>query len=319
MIKIENLVKKFGDKKVIDDISFKVSKGEIFGIVGKSGVGKSTVLRCINGLEEPTSGDVFVLDKNIALLKENEKRQIAKEIAMVFQTFNLLNQKTAFENVSLPMEIWGYDKKYIKERAQELLNLVGLKGKENQKPRTLSGGEKQRVGIARALSLDPKILLSDEATSALDPKTTKEILKLLKDINEKLGITIIVVTHEMEVVKEICERVCIMEAGKILDMGNVDDLFLKPKSPLKTLLGEDEFSLLPEGNNIEIFFTKEYSKEAIITKMAKSLDVDFSIIGGKLEKFGDNTLGSLIINVKDKDKQNILNYLKKIDILWEEK
>lgn len=319
MIKIENLVKKFGDKKVIDDISFKVSKGEIFGIVGKSGVGKSTVLRCINGLEEPTSGDVFVLDKNIALLKENEKRQIAKEIAMVFQTFNLLNQKTAFENVSLPMEIWGYDKKYIKERAQELLNLVGLKGKENQKPRTLSGGEKQRVGIARALSLDPKILLSDEATSALDPKTTKEILKLLKDINEQLGITIIVVTHEMEVVKEICERVCIMEAGKILDMGNVDDLFLKPKSPLKTLLGEDEFSLLPEGNNIEIFFTKEYSKEAIITKMAKSLDVDFSIIGGKLEKFGDNTLGSLIINVKDKDKQNILNYLKKIDILWEEK
>ncbi len=319
MIKIENLVKKFGDKKVIDDISFKVSKGEIFGIVGKSGVGKSTVLRCINGLEEPTSGDVFVLDKNIALLKENEKRQIAKEIAMVFQTFNLLNQKTAFENVSLPMEIWGYDKKYIKERAKELLNLVGLKGKENQKPRTLSGGEKQRVGIARALSLDPKILLSDEATSALDPKTTKEILKLLKDINEQLGITIIVVTHEMEVVKEICERVCIMEAGKILDMGNVDDLFLKPKSPLKTLLGEDEFSLLPEGNNIEIFFTKEYSKEAIITKMAKSLDVDFSIIGGKLEKFGDNTLGSLIINVKDKDKQNILNYLKKIDILWEEK
>ena len=319
MIKIENLIKKFGEKKVIDDISFKVSKGEIFGIVGKSGVGKSTVLRCINGLEEPTSGDVFVLDENIALLKENEKRQIAKEIAMVFQTFNLLNQKTAFENVSLPMEIWGYDKKYIKERAQELLNLVGLKGKENQKPRTLSGGEKQRVGIARALSLDPKILLSDEATSALDPKTTKEILKLLKDINEKLGITIIVVTHEMEVVKEICERVCIMEAGKILDMGNVDDLFLKPKSPLKTLLGEDEFSLLPEGNNIEIFFTKEYSKEAIITKMAKSLEVDFSIIGGKLEKFGDNTLGSLIINVKDKDKENILNYLKKIDILWEEK
>lgn len=319
MIKIDNLVKKFGDKVVIDDISFKVFKGEIFGIVGKSGVGKSTVLRCINGLEEPTSGDVFVLGQNISSLKESEKREMAKEIAMVFQSFNLLNQKTALENVALPMEIWGYDKKYIKKRSKDLLNLVGLKGKENQKPRTLSGGEKQRVGIARALSLDPKILLSDEATSALDPKTTKEILKLLKDINEKLGITIVVVTHEMEVVKEICERVCIMEAGKILDMGNVDDLFLKPKSPLKTLVGEDEFSLLAEGNNIEIFFTKEYAKESIITKMAKSLNVDFSIIGGKLEKFGENTLGSLIINVKDQDKDAILNYLKEINILWEEK
>lgn len=319
MIKVRNLVKKFGEKTVIDDISFDISKGEIFGIVGKSGVGKSTVLRCINGIEKPTSGDLFVLDENIADLNEIKKREMAKEIGMVFQSFNLLNQKTAFENVSLPMEVWGYEKKHIKKRVEELLNLVGLKGKENQKPRTLSGGEKQRVGIARALSLDPKILLSDESTSALDPKTTKEILKLLKDINKNLGITIIVVTHEMEVVKEICERVCIMEAGKILDMGNVDDLFLKPKSSLKTLLGEDEYTLMPEGNNIEIFFTKEYSKDSIITKMAKDLNVDFSIIGGKLEKFGDSTLGSLVINVKDQDKEKILSYLKGINILWEEK
>lgn len=319
MIKIRNLVKKFGEKTVIDDISFDVSKGEIFGIVGKSGVGKSTVLRCINGLEEPTSGDLFVEDENISLLSEDRKRELAKEIGMVFQSFNLLNQKTAYQNVALPMEVWGYDKKYIKERAKELLSLVGLEGKENQKPKTLSGGEKQRVGIARALSLDPKILLSDESTSALDPKTTKEILKLLKDINKNFGITIIVVTHEMEVVKEICEKVCIMEAGKILDIGNVDDLFLKPQSSLKTLLGEDEFNIMPKGNNIEIFFTKEYSKDSIITKMAKTLNVDFSIIGGKLEKFGDNTLGSLVINVKDKDKNDILNYLQNINIQWEEK
>lgn len=309
MIEIVNLKKQYGDQSVIKDVSFDIMDGEIFGIVGRSGVGKSTLLRCINALEAISSGDILIDKTSISDLDTEGIRQLRKKISMIFQNFNLLNQKTALENVTLPMEIWEYDKKALIKRAKELLDLVGLSDKYLSKPKSLSGGEKQRVAIARALALDPEILLCDEATSALDPNTTKEILSLLKKINQELKLTIVVVTHQMEVVKDICTRVAVMENGMVSALGNVDELFLNPGKSLKKLIGEDELEVLPKGTNIRMFFTKEFSNQSIITTMAKDLDVNFSIVWGKLENFSGTVLGSLVINIEDKDKERILDYL----------
>ncbi len=309
MIEIKNLVKQYDNLSVIKDVSFSIEKGEIFGIVGRSGVGKSTLLRCINALEPINSGDIIVDGTSIRSLDSDGVRKLRKNVSMIFQNFNLLNQKTALENVTLPMEIWGYDKKELQSRAKELLNLVGLKDKYKSKPRSLSGGEKQRVAIARALALDPEILLCDEATSALDPNTTKEILALLKKINRELGLTLVVVTHQMEVVKDICQRVAVMDGGKVSALGKVEDLFLNPEKSLKKLIGEDELEILPKGINIRIFFTRDYSNQTIITTMSKDLNVDFSIVWGKLENFSGNVLGSLVININPEDKENIESYL----------
>lgn len=309
MIKITNLVKQYKELSVIRDVSFTIEKGEIFGIVGRSGVGKSTLLRCINALEPVNSGDILIDGVSIRSLNDDGVRNLRKKVSMIFQNFNLLNQKSALENVTLPMEIWGYDKNVLKARAKELLDLVGLKDKYSSKPRSLSGGEKQRVAIARALALDPEILLCDEATSALDPNTTKEILALLKKINRELGLTLVVVTHQMEVVKDICQRVAVMEGGNVAAMGRVEDLFLNPEKSLKKLIGEDELEILPKGINIRIFFTKEYSNQTVITNMSQDLSVNFSIVWGKLENFSGNVLGSLVINVKPEDKEKIEQYL----------
>lgn len=317
LIEIVNLEKQYGDQTVIKDVSFKIKNGEVFGIVGKSGVGKSTLLRCINALEPITGGDILIDGTSISSLDTEGIRQLRKKISMIFQNFNLLNQKTALENVSLPMEIWGVEKSKITSRSKELLNLVGLSDKYNSKPKSLSGGEKQRVAIARALSMDPEILLCDEATSALDPNTTKEILSLLKKINEEFKITIVVVTHQMEVVKDICQRVAIMESGMVSALGEVDELFLNPGQSLKKLIGEDELEVLPKGTSIRMFFTKEFSNQSIITNMARELDVNFSIVWGKLENFSGNVLGSLVISIEDKDRDKIIKYLEKIGIALE--
>jgi D-methionine transport system ATP-binding protein len=309
LIEIKNLEKQYDSQEVIKDVSFRIEKGEIFGIVGRSGVGKSTLLRCINALEPFNRGDIIVDGISIGSLDSEGVRRLRKKVSMIFQNFNLLNQKTALENVALPMEIWGYDKKTIQSRAKELLNLVGLSDKYKSKPRSLSGGEKQRVAIARALALDPEFLLCDEATSALDPNTTKEILALLKKINRELGLTLVVVTHQMEVVKDICQRVAVMEGGKVSALGKVEDLFLNPAKSLKKLIGEDEMEILPKGTSIRIFFTKDYSNQAIITNMSRDLNVDFSIVWGKLENFSGNVLGSLVININPADKDQIVSYL----------
>jgi D-methionine transport system ATP-binding protein len=297
MIEINNVNKNFDDFKVLSDVSVKINKGEIFGIIGHSGAGKSTLLRCINGLEGYNSGSIRVLDKEVGELKSLEIRELRKNIGMIFQNFNLLNSISVYQNVALPMEVWGKDKKEIKERVTELLKLVGLESKMKSSPKDLSGGQKQRVAIARALTLKPKILLCDEATSALDPKTTKSVLQLLDEINKKLNITIVVVTHQMEVVKQICHRMAIMEDGIIKCQGTVDELFLRPDETLEKLLGEDE-PIVQNGVNIKIYFSKEISQKSIITSMARELDIDFSINWGKLEKFRDDILGSLIINVE---------------------
>jgi D-methionine transport system ATP-binding protein len=316
LIEVSNLKKIIKDKVILEDISLSIKEGEVFGIVGHSGAGKSTLLRCLNGLESYEEGSIKINDEKIDELSKKQLRILRKDLGMIFQSFNLLKRKNVFQNIALPLEIWGMSKNEINNRVKELLKLVDLEDKAYVKPHNLSGGQKQRVAIARALALEPKILLCDEATSALDPKTTKDILNLLKDINQKLSITIVIVTHQMEVIKEICERVVIMDKGKIKSLGFSEELFLSPDKHLKKLLGENE--VLPkEGVNIKIFFTKELSNESIITTMARELDIDISIVWGKLEKFRENVLGNLVINVSKENKEKICDYLSLKSIVWE--
>jgi len=316
MIKVCGISKSFVAEEVLNNVSFTVDKGDIYGVIGHSGAGKSTLLRCFNGLESYDKGSINIMGKEVKELSLKELREFRKNVGIIFQSFNLISRKNVFENIAFPLEVWGSDKSFIKERVDSLIDLVGLKDKVNSSIRELSGGQKQRVGIARALALNPKILLCDEATSALDPKTTKSILELLRDINNKFNITIIVVTHQMEVVKEICNKFILLEGGEIKSSGITDELFIKPTKEMKTLMGEEE--LLPStGYNIKIFFPKEISKSCVITSIARELNIDFSIVWGRLEKFRDNVMGSLIINTSEENKGKILNYLNEKSIDWE--
>ena len=318
MIKMQNIKKSFGKTEVLKDISLNINEGEIYGLIGHSGAGKSTLLRCINALEDYDEGSLKVMDKEVKLLSEKGKRELRKELGMIFQGFNLLNRKNVFQNISLPLEVWGYDKSFINKRVNELLEIVGLSEKAKSKPAELSGGQKQRVAIARALALEPKILLCDEATSALDPKTTMDILLLLEDINKKLGITIVVVTHQMEVVKQICQKVALLQDGVLVAEDRAEDVFLRPEVSLKRFLGESDDDTLPEeGVNIKLFFPSDSSENALITKMARELNIDFSIVGGKLEKFRDKVLGTLTINIYEKDREEVMKYLSTKDIILE--
>ena len=316
MIKIENLSKFYGDTQILFDINLEVKKGEIFAIVGHSGAGKSTLLRCINGLESYQGGSLKVFDKEIKNLDETQQRHLRRDVGMIFQHFALMARKNVFENVATPLKFWGYKSDETEKRVRELLNLVGLENKAKSYPSELSGGQKQRVAIARALALNPKILLSDEATSALDPNTTNQILELLEKINKELEISVVIVTHEMEVVKSIAKRAILLEGGKIIGSGSIEELFLKPDEKMKEFLGEVE--ILPStGTNIRLFFPKEVAQNSVITHMARSLNIDFNIVWGKLEKLNDNVLGSLVINIDEKDKENVLNYIKQSGVLWE--
>ena len=316
MIKIENLTKFYGDTQILFDVNLEVKKGEIFAIVGHSGAGKSTLLRCINGLESYQGGSLKVFDKEIKNLDEAQQRHLRRDVGMIFQHFALMARKNVFENVATPLKFWGYKSDETEKRVRELLNLVGLESKAKSYPSELSGGQKQRVAIARALALNPKILLSDEATSALDPNTTNQILELLEKINKELDISVVIVTHEMEVVKSIAKRAILLEGGKIIGSGSIEELFLKPDEKMKEFLGEVE--ILPStGTNIRLFFPKEVAQNSVITHMARSLNIDFNIVWGKLEKLNDNVLGSLVINIDEKDKENVLNYIKQSGVLWE--
>jgi D-methionine transport system ATP-binding protein len=335
MINVNGVSKSFSNKAVLKNISLDIEQGDIFGIVGHSGAGKSTLLRCLNGLESYDEGSIKIMGKEIKSLRNNELRELRKNLGMIFQNFNLMSRKNVYDNIALPLEVWSMKdikfslsnmpnyfkerrikKAEIHDRVMNLLKLVGLEDKVNSKIKQLSGGQKQRVGIARALALNPKILLCDEATSALDPKTTKSILQLLIEINKKLNITVVMVTHQMEVVKEICNKAILLEGGEIKDYGNVDELFIKPNEELENLMGEE--ALLPtEGVNIKIFFPKDVSQKSIITSMARELNLDFSIVWGRLEKFRDTVLGSLVINFPEDEKDKIIEYLKGKEITWE--
>ncbi|UTJ06153.1 methionine ABC transporter ATP-binding protein [Arcobacter roscoffensis] len=316
MITIENLNKYYGDVKVLNDISIDIKKGEMFAIVGHSGAGKSTLLRCINGLEDYSDGSLRVNNKEIKSLNKQQLREFRKNIGMIFQHFSLIQRKTVFENVALPMQLWGYSKEEISKKVKELLALVGLDQKLNAYPNQLSGGQKQRVAIARALTLNPDVLLSDEATSALDPNTTTSILNLLKEINEKLNITIVLVTHEMEVVKQIAQKALLLEHGNIIGFDDTEELFLKPDEKMKDFLGETE--VVPnDGVNIKLYFPKDNAYQSFITKMARELDMDFNIVWGKLEEINSHIVGNMVINIKDEDRQVVTNYIKEHDIVWE--
>lgn len=319
MIELKNVKKNFDNLEVLKDISITINDHEIYGIIGQSGAGKSTLLRCINGLVDYQSGEIRVDGELVNLKDKNKLRQMQKNMGMIFQNFNLLNRLDVYENVALPMKFWGIptNTPQAKKKIEGLIELVGLSDKIHVKPRDLSGGQKQRVAIARALVLDPKILLCDEATSALDPAITREILDLLQKINKSMGITIIVVTHQMEVVKQICERVSFLKDGKVLSEGRPEELFVKPIKEVKQFLQEESGHLPDDGVNIQLFFTDESSDEPVITMMARKLNIDFSICWGKLEDFRSNVFGSLVINIKVEDQKKVTDYLDERKVLWE--
>ena len=316
MIEVKGLDKKFGELQVLNDISLNVERGDVFGIVGHSGAGKSTLLRCLNGLESYNGGSVKVMGQEVCELDDHKLKELRREMGMIFQNFSLMNRKNVYENIMFPLEVWGIPKKDAEKRVLDLLDLVGLTEKKNEKIRNLSGGQKQRIGIARALALEPKILLCDEATSALDPKTTISILELLMDINKKLGVTIIVVTHQMEVVKMICNKVVILDGGRIVASGDTDSLFLAPGEELRKLI-TDDYAVIPSGTNIRLMFPREIANESIITSMARELDTNFSVVGGRIERYRETVMGFLIINVSDADLDRVLAWLRENGMFWE--
>ena len=314
MINVQHLQKFYGTREVLHDINFHVAQGEIFGIVGHSGAGKSTLLRCLNGLEPYQGGTVQVKGIEVSKLSPVNLRRLQRDMGMIFQNFNLMARKNVFDNVAFPMELWG--EKNIHDRVMTLLDLVGLGNRAKQRVQSLSGGQKQRVGIARALALNPEILLCDEATSALDPKTTMSILDLLEDINKNLRLTIVIVTHQMEVVKRLCHSLLMLDRGKTVAQGCTEDLFLAPTKEMQTMVN-DEFTIIPGGINIRMMFPREISQKSIITQMARTLNLNFSIVGGKLERYLDDVFGVLIINVRDEDKDAVLDYLEREHLYWQ--
>ena len=307
IISIEHLTKTFQlDGKpfnALSDVSLEVQQGEIFGIIGLSGAGKSTLVRCINLLESPTSGTVLVRGQELTKLSAKELRLARRKISMIFQGFHLLMQRTCLQNVCFPLELQGVAKNKARERALELLRVVGLEEKANSYPAQLSGGQKQRVAIARALATDPDVLLCDEATSALDPKTTHAILELIRDINEKLGITVIVITHQMSVVQEICNRVAILENGEVVEEGTVADVFSNPKADATRNLVYPEMAdsavLADEhGQRVRLIFNGALTaREPLIARMAMDAGVEASILGASTRSVGDRAYGYILLEI----------------------
>lgn len=315
MIELKNITKIYndGDKTVeaVKDASLKVKDGEILGVIGYSGAGKSTLVRCINLLERPTGGEVMVDNKDLTKLSPKELRKVREKIGMIFQHFNLMARRNVFDNVAYPLKGKGLSKKDIAKKVSSLLELVGLKDKTLAYPSQLSGGQKQRVAIARALANDPEVLLCDEATSALDPETTHSILKLIKEINEKLGLTIVIITHQMEVVKEICQRVIVMEKGKIVEEGDIIQIFTNPKANMTKrfmstvfhydkvyeLIESKEFANQFLENDIvtRLSFVGSSADEAFVSKISRKFKVDASIISGNIEIIQGIPIGNLII------------------------
>lgn len=316
MIEITNLEKYYGNNKILNGVNLSINKGEIFGLAGRSGTGKSTLLRCINGLEKYSSGSLKVEGTELADLDDESLRKLRKGLGMVFQSFSLLDRLSVYENIAIPMRCWSYDRKVIDKKVKELLDVVGLSEKINSKARDLSGGQKQRVAIARALTLDPSILLCDEATSALDPKSTQSILELLREINKKYDITIVIVTHEMSVIRSICDNIAILEGGVVKATGTVEDIFRERPESLKNLVGSRTYSIPKTGKNIEIQYSRLNGNRPIISNLARDLDIEFSIVGGDMESFKGNPISSIVINIKDNEAKIVEEYLDTNDIYW---
>lgn len=317
MIKISNLTKKYNNDVVaLNGVTLSVDKGDIYGIIGLSGAGKSTLVRCINLLEQPTSGTIEIDGVDLTKLSKKDLRVKRKEISMIFQNFNLLQQKNVLQNVLFPLQISNNDKQYSLKKAKDLLKMVDLSDKLDSYPSQLSGGQKQRVAIARALACDPKVLLCDEPTSALDPQTTASILQLLKTINQKLNITIIMITHQMSVVEKICNKVAILSEGKVAESGQVNEVFSNPKSLAAKLLVfpegfDDILSISSSKKMIRIVFDgQKVTEKPIIALMSQQTGVLASISYASTKSIGGKLYGSMILTVDDTSQlTKVLDYL----------
>lgn len=318
LIELNQVSKTFLVKKqslqAVKEVSLTVEKGDIYGIVGYSGAGKSTLVRLLNGLEIATSGSVVVDGENVESLKAKELRDFRKNIGMIFQHFNLLWSRTVSENIQLPLELAGVKKAQRQQKAAELIELVGLQGREDAYPSQLSGGQKQRVGIARALANDPKLLLCDEATSALDPQTTDEVLELLLAINQKLNLTIVLITHEMNVIRKIANKVAVMEQGRVVEEGAVAEVFrhpqqavtkrfvqqdLNPEEDLREVLSEF-IEANPQGTFMTLSFAEDNANEPIISQAIRQFDVDINVVSGKVQTTKDAAFGALTVMITGK-------------------
>jgi D-methionine transport system ATP-binding protein len=317
MILLKNVSKTYyskdGKVEAVKNVNLHVEPGKIVGIIGYSGAGKSTLIRCINLLEKPTSGEVIVSNKDLTKLSPRELRKSREKIGMIFQHFNLMRSRNVFHNVAYPLKGKGLSKDQIKEKVESLLNLVGLSDKVKAYPSQLSGGQKQRVAIARALANDPQVLLCDEATSALDPETTHSILALLKEINEKLGLTIVLITHQMEVVKEICHEVAVMDEGEVVEEGSIVQIFAEPKAQMtknfvSTIFKYDKIYELLNNNSFigqlteeeiiaKISFVGQNTGQAFISKLSRKFKVDASILFGNIEIIQQIPVGNLIVKL----------------------
>ena len=319
IIEIRSLSKTFGsgDNQVsaLKDVSIGIQPGEIFGIIGLSGAGKSTLVRCINLLERPDQGKVLFHGMDLMGLKEKELRLQRRKISMIFQSFNLLDQRTSLDNICFPLELQGVPKKEARKRALELLETVGLPDKANAYPVQLSGGQKQRIAIARALASDPEVLLCDEATSALDPQTTDSILKLLQKINRERGITVIIITHDMSVIEQICHRVAILDHGDVAEIGAVEDVFSNPKSDAGRRLVSPEGAALPlstwQGPVARIAFKGNASADPIIASLALDLGIKVSILGADTRNVDGKAFGTMLVSLpEDPDRRKtVMEYL----------
>lgn len=329
MIELLNVTKSFKTKnktiQALADVSLTVEKGEIFGVIGTSGAGKSTLIRCVNLLERPNAGKVIVDNIELTKLSDAQLTLERRKIAMIFQHFNLLSSRTVFDNIAFPLELEGKSKSEIREKVNGLLELVGLNEKAKDYPANLSGGQKQRVAIARALANDPKVLLCDEATSALDPATTKSILKLLKSINQKLNLTILLITHEMEVIKTICDKVAVIDHGKLAEQGNVEQIFTNPRQEITKgfiqsslnielpSVYQNSLSSVDSGNSnplVKFMLTGNNDQSFVISNLFEKFQVKAKVISAQLEYVGNLSFGVLLVELQGKNINEALAYLE---------
>src|SRR5699024_404458 len=336
MIDIRQVTKVFKTKKqnitAVDKVDLHIKEGEIFGIIGYSGAGKSTLIRLLNGLEESSAGEIVVSGDDISKMSKSELRQKRQKVSMIFQHFNLLWSRTVAENISFPMEIAGVPRKERQERVTELIRLVGLEGRENNYPSELSGGQKQRVGIARALSNKPEVLLCDEATSALDPETTDEVLDLLVNITKEMNLTIVLITHEMHVIRKICDRAAVMENGKVVEVAPVIELFQNPQSSVTRRFVKDDISdddhqvaidevrkSYPTSTIVKLNFIGTKTKSPIVSEVIRNYNLDVNIISGNIKETNQESYGHLYLalDINDETLKQITEEFAKHDVSLE--